>query len=149
MKLRYETAIATLVQFITLTLLGIPNALVSIISTCRSHGSDCVSNLLVSLIFFLLTAAWFGFVWVLGYAAQERRSKRLARLLIAAEGLIILVALFNAKHHTNWLGLVTSLVDVFLAVWIIILAYRLSKANGGRIVSRTPRARQRRHTLDQ
>ena len=144
MKLKYETAIATLVQFITLTILNIATGADSIVTTCHSSHSDCVSNMLVSLIFFLLTAAWFGFVWILGYAAQDRRSKRLAQVLILVEILIAIVALFNAKHHNDLLSLVTSLVDIALAIWVITLAFRLMRAGGGRIVAKSrPRKRPR------
>ena len=142
MKLTYQTAVATLIQFITLSFLGIANALDSIITTCIHQKSECVSNLIVSIIFFILTAAWFGLVWLLGYAAQERRSKRLAQLLICAEGFIALIAFFNAHHHTDILGLLTSLVDLLLAGWIIVLAFRLMRSNGGRVVARS-RARRR------
>ena len=135
MKLTYETAIATLIQFLTLTILNIANGLNSVISTCHSSGTDCVSNMIVSLIFFLLTAVWFAAVWVLGYSAQERRSKRLAQVLIAAEALIALVAFFNAKHHTDWLSLFTSIIDFALSIWIITLAWRLMKSGGARVVS--------------
>ena len=145
MKLKYETAIATLIQFVTLTILNIGTGTDSIVTTCRSSHSDCVSNMLVSLIFFLLTAAWFGFVWVLGYAAQERRSKRLAQVLMLVEALIAIVALFNAKHHNDLLSLVTSLIDIALALWVITLAFRLMRAGGGRIVSKAA-PRRRRHS---
>jgi len=144
MKLKYQTAVATLVQFIMLSLLGIANGLNSVVTTCRHDGSNCVSNLLVSLIFFILTAAWFGAIWVLGYTAQERRSKRLAQLLIMAEGLIALIALFNAKHHTDALSLITSLFDLIMAVWIVTLAFRLMRTGGARVVKRQrPRNRNR------
>ncbi|HVA10961.1 MAG TPA: hypothetical protein VNG32_02220 [Candidatus Dormibacteraeota bacterium] len=142
MRLTYQTGIATFIQFITLSLLGIANGANSVVTTCRHDSTNCVSNLIVSLIFFLLTAAWFGVVWVLGYTAQERRSRRLAQLLIAAEGFIALIALFNAKHHTDLLSLATSLLDLCLAVWIIILAFRLMRAGGARVVAR-PRVRKR------
>ena len=75
---KYETAVITLVQFIVLSLLGIANGLNSIVTTCHQNDGDCVSNTIVSLIFFLLTAGWFAFIWVLGYTAQDRRSRRLA-----------------------------------------------------------------------
>lgn len=145
MRFKYETAVITLVQFILLSLLGIANGLNSIVSTCRTDHGDCVSNTIVSLIFFLLTAGWFAFIWVLGYSAQERRSRRLAQVLIAAEAFIALIALFNAQHHTDILGLVTSVIDLVLAVWIITLAWRLMRAGGGRIVvKQRPRQRRRR-----
>ena len=142
MLFKYQVGIITLVQFITLSLLGIANGLNSIISTCVKHD-ECISNAIVSTIFFLLTAAWFAFVWVLGYTAQERRTKKLAIALICAEIMIAMVALFNAKHHTDLLGLSTSLIDLFLATWVIILAFRLMRAGGGRVVA-PQRGRHRR-----
>lgn len=143
MKLKYETAVATLIQFILLSFLGIANGMNSVISTCRHQSSDCVSNIIVSIIFFILTACWFGLIWVIGYTAQDRRSKRLAQLLICAEAFIALIAFFNAKHHTDALSLLTSVVDLGLAIWIITLAFRLMRARGGRVVTKQ-RARQRK-----
>lgn len=149
MKLTYETGTATLIQFLVLGLLNLANGLNSIISTCHS-GKDCVNNALVSAIFYMLAAGWFAALWVIGYLAQERRSKMLARLLIAAEALVALVAFFNAKHHSDFLSLFTSLVDLVLAVWIITIAFRLMRSGGGRVVSHgrsgRNRPRQRRKT---
>jgi hypothetical protein len=145
MKLTYETATATLIQFIVLGLLNIANGLDSIVTTCHHAGGDCVGNIFSSLIFYILTVGWFGMVWILGYLAQERRSKRLAQLLMATEALIGLVALFNIKlnlaYHSGFLSLGTSLADLLLAIWIITLAYRLMRAGGKRI---TPRQRSRK-----
>lgn len=143
MKLHYETGIATLIQFISMSLLGFANGVDSVVTTCRATGSDCVSNLIVSIIFFILLSLWFGFVWVLGYTAQERRSPKIAYTLIATEGAIAMVAYFNARHHTGVLSLATSLLDLGLAIWIAILAFRLSRAKGGRIV-RSKQQRRRR-----
>lgn len=153
MRFKYETAVATLIQFITLSLLGIANGLNSVVTTCHKSGSDCISNLIVSIIFFILTALWFGCVWLLGYTTQHKRSKRLAQLLICAEALIALVAFFNAHHHTDILSLLTSLIDLLLAVWIITLAYRLMRAGGGRVVTKhrgvnRSRARHRKSPSD-
>jgi hypothetical protein len=147
MKLTYQTGVATLIQFIVLGLLNIANGLDSIITTCRHAGGDCVGNVFSSVVFYILAVSWFGIVWIIGYAAQERRSKRLAQLLIAAEGLISLVALFNVKldlkYHNGFLSLFTSLVDLAMAVWIITLAFRLMRAGTGRVVTKQ-RARTRR-----
>ena len=148
MKITYQTATATTVQFIILGLLNIINGLASIITTCTHQGGDCIGNILSSIIFYILIVGWFGIVLVLGYAAQERRSKRLAQILIAAEATIILVALFNVKlslkYHNGILGLLTSVIDVALAIWVITLAYRLMKAGGGRIVKHGTKARVRK-----
>jgi hypothetical protein len=148
MRFKYETGIITLVQFILLSLLGIANGLNSIVTTCHNTGRDCISNTIVSLIFFIITTAWFAFIWILGYTAQERRSRRLAQVLIAAEAMIALIAYFNARHHTDWLSLSTSLIDLILAVWVITLAIRLMRAGGGRVVTKqrgvAGRSRRRR-----
>jgi hypothetical protein len=140
--LKYQTAIATLIQFVSLTLLNVANGAVSVVSQCHSGSTNCVSNLLSSLVFFLLISIWFGCVWILGFTAQDRRSKRLAQLLILIETMIAIVALFNAKHHTDPLSLITSLIDFGLSIWVITLAHRLIKADGGRVVSRQ---RNRKH----
>ncbi len=129
-----------MIQFIVLSLLGVANGLNSVVTTCRNDHGDCVSNLIVSLIFFLLTAGWFAFVWLVGFTAQERRSRRMAQLLIAVELLIALVALFNARHHTDILGLGTSIIDFGFAAWVISLAWRLMQSDGGRVVARKRRS---------
>lgn len=139
MKITYQTSVATLIQFIALSFLNIANGINSVVTTCRSETGDCMSNLLVSIIFFILVAVWFGLIWLLGWAAQDRRSKRLAQLLICAEVLIAMVAYFNAKNHPDLLSLITSIVDLVLAIWIIYLAIRLIRSGGGRVVARQRR----------
>lgn len=147
MKLTYETATATTIQFIVLGLLNIATGVDSVVTTCAHDRADCVSNIIVSLLFYLLIVGWFGMVLALGYLAQERRGKRLAQLLIMAEFAILLVATFNVKlnlkYHNGLLSLITSLLDIALAIWIITLAYRLMRAGGKRITSRK---RRRHHT---
>jgi hypothetical protein len=144
MKLTYETGIATFIQFITLGLLNIISGLTSVVTDCREGATDCVTGALVSVVFFLLICGWFGFVALLGYLAQERRSKRMAQLLIAAEAMVVVIAGFNAKHHNDLLGLIISLVDLVLATWIIILAFRLMRSGGKRITRTRQRTRSRR-----
>ena len=141
MRLRYETGTATLLQFAVVTILAFINQISSIVSTCVKNDGDCVSNSLVSLVLVILVAIWFGFISALGYAAQDKRSKRLARVLIAAEALNLLISLFNAKHFPNTLGLITSVIDLALAAWVIMLAWRLMRANGGCVVTGNARTR--------
>ena len=144
MKLTYQTGVATLVQFITLTFLGFANGVNSTVTSCRK-GEDCIVDILLAIVFFIITALWFGAVWILGYFAQERRSKHLALLLIGAEGLIVLVAMVNIKGHTDILSLATSIIDTILALWIAVLAFRLMRSGGGRVVKGgRNRPRQRR-----
>lgn len=147
MRLRYETGIATSAQFITMTVLNFVNAISASVSGCTNHNGDCVSNMLLSMMYFIVVAVWFGFLSVLGYAAQDKRSKRLAQVLIAAEVMVALVAAFDAKHHPDTLGLVTSLIDLAFAVWVITLAYRLMRSNGGRVVAPTTRRRRSKARL--
>ncbi len=143
MKLRYETGTATMTQFIVIGLLNLFYAITISVQTCIK-GVECGSSTVLNIVYFLLINGWFIFICVLGYAAQERRSKRLSQLLIMAEGLVGLVALFNAKHHADVFGLLISLVDVAFAIWIITLAFRLMRSDGGRIrVKAKARARKR------
>ena len=149
MRLRYETGVGTIAQFIIMGFLNFINAIFSGVSGCtNSSANDCVSNIILSLLFLILITVWFGFLAILGYAAQDKRSKRLALILLGAESLVALVALFDAKHHPNILGLLTSLIDAALAIWIAVLAYRLWRSGGGRVVSpataRATRGRSRR-----
>lgn len=143
MKLKYETGIATLVQFIVLAVLNFANGVGSSVHSCTIGGNDCVSNTLLSLLFFLLITAWFGFLWLLGATAQDRRSRAIARVLLAAEALVALVSLFDAHHQSLSFGLFTSLVDAAIAIWVMILAFRLMRAKGGRVRASRARPRQR------
>lgn len=150
MKLTYETGTATLIQFISMSLLNIGTGTHSVITTCQNDGGNCMSNLILSIIFYMLIVGWFGFVCALGYAAQFKRSKRLAQLLICVEGLIALVALMNIKLNLaetkDLLSLFTSSLDLLLALWVSFLAFRIIRSGGGRVVAgsrKRVRARQR------
>lgn len=147
MRLKYETGVATLIQFVTLSALNIATGIGSVVDGCRAEEGDCLGNALLSLVFYVLIASWFGFVWFLGYTAQARRSKRLAQLLIGAELAILAVASFNIRlnrsNDGDILSLATSLIDVILALWVIFLAYRLMRSGGGRITGRQRRRRRR------
>lgn len=147
MKLTYETGKATFIQFGVLSLMNIGTGLNSIVTTCHTQKGDCVSNTLVSLVFYILIVGWFGFIAALGYAAQEKRSNRLAYLLIAAELLIMMVAFINVRGHTDVLSLATSVADLILASWVIYLAIRLIRSRGRRIVNKQ-RARKRLSSED-
>ena len=145
MKLTYQTAIATLIQFLALSFLTLASQLVSVVSSCRKDGGDCISNVITSTILYLLVAIVFGSIWLIGYAAQSWRSKRMAQLLICIEGFIALVALFSVKlslSNKSISGLIASLCFLLLALWIIILAFRLMRSGGKRITG-NQRSRQR------
>ncbi len=146
MKLRYETGVAAMTQFLAVIFLNFIGAIVSSIDVCTgaTNAYDCVSGIGIDLLYVIILAFWFGFLWVLAYAAQDRRDHRLATILMAAEFMVLVVALFNAKHFPNIIGLITSLTNAALAVWVIYLAFRLTRAKGGRITARTTRRPRRR-----
>lgn len=139
---KYQVATIALVQFIAMSLLGIANAINSIVVACKANDGSCGSNTLTSLVYFLLIAGWFGFLWILSFTAQQTRSRKLAFVLMGAEGLVAMIALFNARNHVDLLGLTTSVIDLTLAIWVIILAFRLLRAKGGRLVVKQPRRRR-------
>lgn len=144
MKLRYETGVATMIQFIVIGMLNLFYALYTSVHSCLKHD-QCFSNSMLSVVFFILIAIWFGFVAALGYAAQERRSKRLSQVLIIAEGLVAMVALFNLKHYADYFGLVISIIDLGFALWVAVLAFRLMRSGGARITAKSAqRPRQRK-----
>jgi|ERR1017187_25743 ABC-type dipeptide/oligopeptide/nickel transport system permease subunit len=142
MRLRYETGVATLVQFIVTILLTFITTVISIIGSCTGGvNAQCVSNTLVSLILIFLIIFALGFLLVLGYAAQERRSSRLAKLLIVAEFFAAFAYIYDARQTPSGLERFTNLISCILAVWVIVLAWRLARAKGGRVVK--IRARRR------
>src|SRR5947209_5875547 len=114
MKLRYETGVATYVQFIVVSLLALVNQINSTLVSCIHHD-ECISNIIPNTGYFIVTAFVFGLIWMLGWFAQEKRSRWLALGLIGIELLAIKVAEHNAKHHTDILGLVSSIINIILA----------------------------------
>ncbi|MDL2363573.1 MAG: hypothetical protein QFB86_04305, partial [Patescibacteria group bacterium] len=146
MKLKYETGIATFVQFVLVSFLNIIINISSIVSGCAKNGGDCVWQAFASSVFILLIVVWFGGIWLLGYTAQKRRSRRLAQLLIMAEFSVFIIAGFNARHGHGFLNRLTSFIDVAFALLVIYLAFRLMRAKGGRIVSSSRSRRRRKPT---
>lgn len=149
-KLTYETAIASLIQFIVVSLYILVTQIGSAVTSCVK-GSDCITNLITGILFFIFTAITFGIIWLIGYAAQSRRSRRLAQLLICIELGIGLIALFSIKlnsHSHNAPGLIASFGMLVIAGWVVSLAFRLMRAGGGRVVVARSRQRHRRPPTD-
>lgn len=142
MRLTYQTGIAALIHLAVITVLNVANGVQSGIQQCSVNGSDCAADILLAMLYFGLLTSWFTALWILAAATQTKRSRKLAALLIAAESLVILVALFNAQGNSG-LGFVTSIIDAALAAWVSLLALRLFFA-GGRRVTGSKRTRQRR-----
>lgn len=143
MRLTYQAGIAALIQLAVMTLLNVLNGVYSTVQQCTNASNDCVGNIITSMLYFMILTFWFAFLWILGATAQDRRSRKLAIILIGAEFLVFGVALFDARHHTYLLGLVTSLTDALLAAWVMWLGLRIFIAGGGRVTGST-RSRQRR-----
>ena len=143
---KYQVSTIALIQFIAMSLFGIANAINSIVVACKANDGSCGSSTFTSLVYFLLIVGWFAVLWVLAFTAQQTRSRKLAFLLMGAEGLVAMIALFNANNHVDLLGLVTSVVDLVLAIWIILLAMRLLHAGNTRLVVKQPRRRRRKNS---
>lgn len=137
MRIRYETGLATMAQLIIGTAMSFVGGVASIISDCRTQGgADCVSNAFVSLVLVILTVCVYMFLLGLGYTAQERRSRRLAKLLILAEAVVALFYLFDTKQAPALIDRVTNFIACATAVWVAIVATRLARAGGRRVVNR-------------
>ena len=136
-KLKYETGVAATVQFIALTILNFISGVDSTIRQCTSGNGGCISNIVMAVLYFLVVTIWFGALWLAGFAAQDRRSKRICQMLILAEGLVALVGLFEfTRSTTSLLGKVVALVELLTAIWVSWLALKIMRARGGRIRSR-------------
>ncbi len=136
-KLSHQTAVVSLIQFVTIASLAIPNTIISIISSCHSDSTGCVSNMVASIIFYILTAVWFGLIMIIGFLAQKRRSRQFAVILICFEFFTLGVAGYiDFPHDPNFLSKATSLLDVILSLWVIYVSIRLIMSGTNRIVSK-------------
>lgn len=147
MKLTHQTGIATLIQLVALSLFAVISQASSVVTTCRKDSGDCINNLIISVVFYLLVALVFGGIWVVGLLAQNSRNKWLARLLIGIEAMVAAVSLFTVKiglhGEKNIPGTLASLTIAAIALWTITLAFRLTKYEGRRIASSGRRRRRR------
>src|SRR5579862_1686611 len=140
MTLTHQTSVATFIQFVIVSLFTIVTQLVTTVNGCRKESvSNCLGDLTVAIIFYIFVAVVFGAVWLIGYMAQDKRSKRWTQLLLCVEGFFALLALFSIKLNTSsrsFLGSIASFVMLLLSVWIISLALRLLKAGNQRVTRR-------------
>ena len=134
LKLKYETGVAATIQFISLTLLNLINGVSGSLNQCFSTNGSCVSTIALDTGYFLAITIWFGFLWLAGFATQDRRSRRIAQMLILAEGLVFLVGLYDfTKHRQSIIGTLISLGEIITSLWVSYLAFRLILARGGRV----------------
>ena len=148
MKLTYQTGVAALIHLAVITVFNILNGFHSSIGQCvNGNGNDCIESIITSMLYFMLITFWFVALWLLATAAQTRRSRKLAFILIGCEFMVFAISMFNAQHHNHLLGLTTSLVDATLAVWVGFLAFRIFIAGNGRVTG-SKRSRRRRLAKD-
>lgn len=144
MTLRYQTATATFVQLAVMTLLVIVGGIMDVAKNCE-NSSECVVNSFLWIIIAFMLAGWYAVLFAIGYFAQEKRSYKLARLLIAGElftAFISLMLIRNPSSHYSRFG---ALIALLLAVWVMVLAWRIYKARGSRITTaRSGQSRPRR-----
>ena len=132
MTLRYQTATATFIQLAVMTLLVIVGGIMDVAKNCE-NSSECVTNSFLWIIIAFLMAGWYAALFAIGYFAQENRSYKLARLLIAGELFTAFIALMLVKNPSSFYSGLAAIIALIFAVWIIILAWRLYKARGSRI----------------
>lgn len=148
MKLQYQTATATFIQLAVMTLLIVIGGIKDVASNCE-NSMECVTNSFLWIIIIFILAGWYLTLFAIGYFAQERRSHRLARLLIAGELFTVFVALMLVKNPSSIYSGVSAGVALALGLWIILLAWRLNKARGGRITAKKHAAGRPRRRLSE
>jgi hypothetical protein len=143
MTIRYETAITTFAQLAVATLFVMLGGVFDTVKHC-TEASDCVANSFLWLIIVFMVAIWFIMLCSLGYLAQEKRSYKLARLLIAGELFTAFITFMLFSHPSSPISAIGALTVFGLSVWTIILAWRIYKARGSRIVTPAQKTRPRR-----
>lgn len=144
MRLTYQTGVATLIQFILVSFFTLGSQTVSTISDCSKDGSNCIIKVITAIVFYIVVAVFFGIIWILGYTAQTRRSKRWTQLLICSEGFVFLLAAFSLKlnlHSRSTSGAVASFFMLVMTTWILSLAFRLLRSGGARVTRQRTRPR--------
>lgn len=134
MVMRYHTSLATFIQLAVMTLMVIVGGIIDVAKNCE-NSNECVTNSFLWIIIAFMLALWYFGLFGLGYLAQEKRSRRLTKLLIAAESFTAFVALMFLKNPSSVYSGIGAAVALFFALWIIFLAYRIHKAKGGRITT--------------
>ncbi len=142
-RLTYQTGIAATIQFIVMTILNLIAAFSKSIHQCTVNAGTCAGNVVLYVLYFIFLTVGFGVVWAIGFAAQDRRSRRLAQLLILIELGVLMVSLFDFQHaNPSLFSQASNIIGALLAVWVMWLAFRLTRSKGGRVVSRHRLRRQ-------
>ncbi len=132
--MRYHTATATFIQLAVMTLITTIGGVLDVAKNCE-NSSECVTNSFLWIIIVFMLAGWYSALFAIGYFTQEKRSYKLARLLILGELFTAFVAFMLARNPSSTYSRIGSLIALFFAAWVTILAYRIYKARGRRITT--------------
>lgn len=133
-KLRYQTGTATFIQLAIAVFVVVINNFIILIDSCNS-AAECAAAAMFSLFFIIATAAWFGFLSMIGYKAEEQRNHRAAYVLIASELATAAVVYGFFANPGGTFGKLSALLILLTCGWVIMLAWRLARARGKRIVA--------------
>ena len=144
LKLKYETGVAVTIQFVAVTILNFVGGSITTIKDCTGNSTNCISNLVISVLYFGFLTLCFGFLWIVGFIAQDRRSIRLSKILIFIEGFVFLFGLYEFSHYSSSITkTIIGLVEIITAIWVSWLALRILRAKGGRVRVRQIRPHQK------
>ncbi|HVS58386.1 MAG TPA: hypothetical protein VHD60_01455 [Candidatus Saccharimonadales bacterium] len=130
---RYSTGPVAFLQAGVMVVLNIINAVVN------------SSGVQMSIAYLILIFIWFGFIAVLAYAVEDRRSRSLAFLLGAIEFMVAVAALYDLYKLSSPLSFLTSLCDFVLALVVVYLSYQLLTTGKARAAKPRPRHAVKRH----
>lgn len=97
------------------------------------------SGVQMSIAYLVVIVVWFGFIAVLGYAVEDRRTRSLTLLLGIIEFVVAATALYDLYRLNGPLGFITSLSDFVLALVVMYLSYQLLVAGKSRMTKPRPR----------
>lgn len=136
---------AAFVQAVVVVVLSAVNGVYSGLTSCfGSDQKDCATNSALAVVLVILAIVWFGFLAALAYAAWIRRTTSLIVLFIILE-IIVAGAIYviDIRHHDNVLGLITSIIDLLLTLWVLYMGVHLFSLRGTSSTPPTGRSRSK------
>lgn len=139
---RSQTGVSTFIQLAVVTFFVVIAGITDLFKNCEV-GTECVANSFLWIVIIVMVAVWFFILSSLGYAVQMKRSRRLAKLLIAGELFTAFLAFMIFSHPSGPLSLVGGFVTFLIALATAFMAFRVHQARGGRVTT-TSTGRERR-----
>lgn len=138
---------ATFTQAAIVIILTAINGIFSGLSSCLGQDkADCTTNSVLAVVLVVLAIIWFGFLSALSYAAWIRRTTALIVIFILLEIITTGVSAFDLKHYDNVVGLITSLINLLVGLWVLFMSVHLFRLRG---TSPAPVQGRRRSKLSQ